>query len=1274
MTLNWRQRDYFESLLAQPEENEAHVALELLVDDIHKDKAKTIAAFLDHYGSEDFLWGIVRLLAADNSRVAGNAAYIFGTLAEDDVGQVRVMSLINGPSPHAILANLFKMLDYNDTECVMNAAGTMGTLAESKDGREWMLRESCLDPLLRKVTTLLSSTNMWTASNAALVLARISISEEGCQRLLGHINSLQILTCLIDSLGMDEAGRGMNAAFAIGRLCDIESGRHRLLNHRDSEKMLNSLCCMLASKDSGCGKNACYALSCLASSDQGHKRLLLHTNSELMLHLLAQQLGNGDGETAWFAAMTLRTLAGKRQGVLRMRNHTDVVPLLKQTSLKPGLSSDLLEEVDMTLELLKHLARPEAPRLEVKGPHEIEVTWPVIELKSGLPVTYSLYRDGKKIYKGDETCQLVSNLRPFTKYSFKLQVHTEGDDSPHSNESFAKTQDAPPDAPEALRVLGMTISQIRIGWAPPQYNNGGLKGYIVYNGKHQVEMTSELNSILSGLAAGTTYQISVCAYNHKGKGPKASFSATTEELGKHAPRKLTLTSRGRSQIHVTWAPPEFPLGRLYRFELTTNSKVVYSGTDLSYTVKQLTPNTEYSFTVSAVTSEGKCETEPAKKKTGKDEYNVQSTAPVFFSHPTKVSLETKPSSKHKDKSHPRSASRHNKRRESPSRSLISPSSYDASTSRPVSATSSSWSGHRKKRSIKSGRKQVDSGLSTTDARRNRHIAALKEMERSQKSSMGEESSDWSEEDSRWSSSVYQQDQVDGSNLEPALGPQGDAQPKTCSDPEFLSVTVSYRENSNDESPQESKVGSADSQEGRRQQLSRKDVTFDENVFKSMKEKERKAHIHDAALKELVRDLPPDLADKRALLRMSLSMKRQRTAPGVEREGLKYPGDVLANPPARTGRMYQTRTQEALSKRRQLDSLAHDSRLSFNPARAMHDLRLNDQAELTRDGAHGSMGENRDFTLMANGIILYQEKVELQPDSPERASQRRSPRKSDHEDAIDVERLPNDLLDPSPREMGSLRGSWNEDEGFGVSDSDDEDRLMGMAQTLADDHMTKSSGYSHRGDRVSTGSRSAKKDVLSSKNPLMEQALPSRSALVDHSSFYQRANTFISSHRPTLKKNLARLVAPGAHNMPQFASQMTYDPEFPASKKPGGANKYQFIPTQFRTQPVNLPTPLLPRGNTLASLQDRILPPSLRQARCHTSYDPDRAFVRKLEALSQMSSGDSRTPPFCNDCGREQEPRGVPLRYSHRNESHPYQMNAPRRKSGRTEMMSHPIAR
>ena len=60
--------------------------------------------------------------------------------------------------------------------------------------------------MVEKVTSLLTNENAWTASNAALVLARLTISERGCELLLdNHFNKI-ILSQLICSLGTDEAG------------------------------------------------------------------------------------------------------------------------------------------------------------------------------------------------------------------------------------------------------------------------------------------------------------------------------------------------------------------------------------------------------------------------------------------------------------------------------------------------------------------------------------------------------------------------------------------------------------------------------------------------------------------------------------------------------------------------------------------------------------------------------------------------------------------------------------------------------------------------------------------------------------------------------------------------------------------------------------------------------------------------------------------------------------------------------------------------------------
>ena len=72
-------------------------------------------------------------------RVAGNSAYIIGTLAESDIGCMRILSLAKGGSTESkkILPDLTKMLTFDDSESVMNAAGTMGTLVSKLEKKKY---------------------------------------------------------------------------------------------------------------------------------------------------------------------------------------------------------------------------------------------------------------------------------------------------------------------------------------------------------------------------------------------------------------------------------------------------------------------------------------------------------------------------------------------------------------------------------------------------------------------------------------------------------------------------------------------------------------------------------------------------------------------------------------------------------------------------------------------------------------------------------------------------------------------------------------------------------------------------------------------------------------------------------------------------------------------------------------------------------------------------------------------------------------------------------
>nr|KAG5701745.1 hypothetical protein BaRGS_004347 [Batillaria attramentaria] len=95
---------------------------------------------------------------------------------------------------------------------------------------------------------------------------------------------------------------------------------------------------------------------------------------------------------------------------------------------------------------------------------------------------------------------------------------------------------------------------------------------------------------------------------------------------------------GRNEMHVTWDPPEVPLGRITRYDLSMNGKNIYSGTDLAFSALRLTPDTEYTFVVTALTNEGKFESKPTKKRTSKDEYDAN-RPPLYQPPPPKKETE-----------------------------------------------------------------------------------------------------------------------------------------------------------------------------------------------------------------------------------------------------------------------------------------------------------------------------------------------------------------------------------------------------------------------------------------------------------------------------------------------------------------------------------------------------------------------------------------------------------------------------------------------------------
>jgi hypothetical protein len=82
-----------------------------------------------------------------------------------------------------------------------------------------------------------------------------------------------------------------------------------------------------------------------------------------------------------------------------------------------------------------------------------------------------------------------------------------------------------PAAPSGLTVTGTTSSTVSLSWTAPA---GLVTGYDVYSGGNQAASVTSASATLTGLAAATSYTLTVAAYNSAGTGPQsAPVTATT---------------------------------------------------------------------------------------------------------------------------------------------------------------------------------------------------------------------------------------------------------------------------------------------------------------------------------------------------------------------------------------------------------------------------------------------------------------------------------------------------------------------------------------------------------------------------------------------------------------------------------------------------------------------------------------------------------------------------------------------------------------------------
>ncbi|CAF5061041.1 unnamed protein product, partial [Rotaria sp. Silwood1] len=119
------------NLIINPISRNIRHALEYCVNDLRHDRDKTIERLLNEKTANDILRSIAQLLLSNDDRVCGNSAYILGSAVELEAGLkqfLTVFSTDRTSNTVDIIRVLCHLLKHSDSECVLNAAGTLGTI------------------------------------------------------------------------------------------------------------------------------------------------------------------------------------------------------------------------------------------------------------------------------------------------------------------------------------------------------------------------------------------------------------------------------------------------------------------------------------------------------------------------------------------------------------------------------------------------------------------------------------------------------------------------------------------------------------------------------------------------------------------------------------------------------------------------------------------------------------------------------------------------------------------------------------------------------------------------------------------------------------------------------------------------------------------------------------------------------------------------------------------------------------------------------------------
>ena len=262
----------------------------------------------------------------------------------------------------------------------------------------------------------------------------------------------------------------------------------------------------------------------------------------------------------------------------------------------------------------------------------------------------SVYPDDGRIlrYFTSSTYPLIGNLEPDTEYNILVTMRSNNGDVDGNIITFTTL----PRPVDDLTVSEITTESLTLSWTQPVFNNSTLQTYHILSasphGTPTVILANTTNTsyTVSDLMPYVAYSFSVRTVTNQGATSESGNIINTRTLliPPESGKDLMVTNITSNSIRLEWTQLDLNNGTLLEYRLLSTSPHSDPATQLAlttepfYEVTDLTPNTDYSFRVQAITEDG---------------YSVDSTIldtatlpldttnPVFTSFPDDITVKSK---------------------------------------------------------------------------------------------------------------------------------------------------------------------------------------------------------------------------------------------------------------------------------------------------------------------------------------------------------------------------------------------------------------------------------------------------------------------------------------------------------------------------------------------------------------------------------------------------------------------------------------------------------